>query len=66
MVAHRRQRQGDEVFCARCTKRWGVSEDEPECLTFVELTRRSDQIPDKHGPLVRRSSLTAKPGDVFI
>ncbi len=27
---HLASRQGDEYFCSRCTKRWGVDEDAPE------------------------------------
>lgn len=28
---HRRMRQGDEWFCPKCGKRWGVNEDDPDC-----------------------------------
>jgi len=29
---HRARREQDELFCIRCLKRWGVSEEAPECV----------------------------------
>lgn len=28
-MPHMRRREGDEYFCPRCLKRWGVEEDDP-------------------------------------
>lgn len=29
---HREIREGDEVFCTKCHKRWGIDEDAPSCV----------------------------------
>lgn len=64
-LPHRQQRQQDEIYCLRCHKRWDASEPAPECLSFVELTRRPE-APSRNGPAVQRSSLTAGPDDIII
>lgn len=64
-LPHRKRRESDEWVCTRCHKRWPVGEDEPMCLSFNELTRRPE-APSREGPTVKRSSLNARPGDVFI
>lgn len=36
MNAHIAQRQGDEIYCPRCEKRWGMDEDPPICITSAQ------------------------------
>lgn len=34
---HKRHRQTDEWWCSKCKKRWGVDEEEPDCVAVAGL-----------------------------
>lgn len=35
---HNEIREGDEKYCTRCHKRWGINEDAPPCLDKKYVT----------------------------
>lgn len=40
---HREIREGDEVFCTRCHKRWGIDEEAPLCISNKELRKQKNK-----------------------
>lgn len=40
---HNEIREGDEVYCTRCHKRWGIDEDAPPCIDEKEV-RKNENI----------------------
>lgn len=55
---HTTQRQSDELYCTRCHKRWGVSEEPPRSCAPSESFVRRGRNPDLAPPhRVRRSTI---------
>lgn len=50
-MKHHVQRQGDELYCPRCGRRWGIDDDAPPCedQTLPKVVSVSDKDP----PIVR-------------
>ncbi len=43
-MSHKATREGDEWVCHKCTKRWGVDEDEPKCVEAKPSLHRLAQL----------------------
>ena len=49
MEQHREIREGDEIYCVTCGKRWDVKETPPDCLRRERGLNQINKLRKRHG-----------------
>lgn len=50
LTQHREIREGDEIYCVTCGKRWGVRETPPNCFSRREKgLNQISELRKRHG-----------------